>query len=341
MAALGKTRVAIVGGGPAALSAAFELTATPELQDRHEVTIYQPGWRLGGKCASGRNMDKAARIEEHGLHVWFGCYDNAFWTIRRAYAELDRDPAKHAMASWRQAFVECRDVVVWDKEAGSSWDPHNLWFPPNTGQPGVEREREFPDIVRETFSWIERRLRELAAGDPEVARALRARPLPTEGLGAEVEAATVVVERAAHLGIHLLGEAAACRAQSHLDGGGLEDRLGFASLLSRLRDWAVDDLRAELPGHAEARFFISTVDIAVASLIGILDDGLLFDGFDSINHLDLAEWLAKHGAEVDTEDPELNSPFLRGVYDGSFAFVDGDPDKPDMAAGRALQGAVR
>ena len=73
-----RTRVAILGGGPAALTAAFELTATPELAARHDVTIYQPGWRLGGKCASGRNAEHHERIEEHGLHVWFGCYDNGF-----------------------------------------------------------------------------------------------------------------------------------------------------------------------------------------------------------------------------------------------------------------------
>src|SRR5213595_157652 len=87
-----KTRVAIIGGGPSALAAAFELTATPELEARHEITIYQPGWRLGGKCASGRNQDRGSRIEEHGLHVWFGCYDNAFSIIRRCYAELESRP---------------------------------------------------------------------------------------------------------------------------------------------------------------------------------------------------------------------------------------------------------
>ena len=48
---------------------AFELTATPELRARHSVTVYQLGWRLGGKGASGRNAGHGNRIEEHGLHV--------------------------------------------------------------------------------------------------------------------------------------------------------------------------------------------------------------------------------------------------------------------------------
>src|SRR2546425_4501635 len=48
----GREKVAVLGGGPAAITAAFELTAAPELRDRFEVTVYQLGWRLGGKCAS-------------------------------------------------------------------------------------------------------------------------------------------------------------------------------------------------------------------------------------------------------------------------------------------------
>ena len=51
-------------------------------RDRYDVTVYQPGWRLGGKGASGRGP--ADRVEEHGLHVWMGFYENAFALMRRA-----------------------------------------------------------------------------------------------------------------------------------------------------------------------------------------------------------------------------------------------------------------
>src|SRR5690348_12566757 len=81
----GKTKIAVLGGGVGAITAAFELTA-PHLGGRYDVTVYQPGWRLGGKCASGRGgPDK--RIEEHGLHVWFGFYANAFNMIQRCYED--------------------------------------------------------------------------------------------------------------------------------------------------------------------------------------------------------------------------------------------------------------
>jgi hypothetical protein len=44
------------------------------LRKRIRVTVYQPGWRLGGKCASDRNMSAEGRLEEHGLHLprWTG-----------------------------------------------------------------------------------------------------------------------------------------------------------------------------------------------------------------------------------------------------------------------------
>lgn len=79
------TRVAIVGGGVAALTTAFELTS-PELGGRYAVTVYQMGWWLGGKGASSRGV--ADRIEEHGLHLWMGFYENAFRLMRECYAEL-------------------------------------------------------------------------------------------------------------------------------------------------------------------------------------------------------------------------------------------------------------
>src|SRR5690606_146372 len=65
-----KIKVAVLGGGVAALTTAFELTSTEELRAKYDVTVYQMGWRLGGKGASGRNRAVANRIEEHGLHIW-------------------------------------------------------------------------------------------------------------------------------------------------------------------------------------------------------------------------------------------------------------------------------
>ena len=45
-----RQKIAIVGGGMGALTAAYWLT-DPSLGGRYDVTVYTMGWRLGGKGA--------------------------------------------------------------------------------------------------------------------------------------------------------------------------------------------------------------------------------------------------------------------------------------------------
>jgi len=66
------------------VSAAWDLTS-PDNPNACDVTIFQMGGRLGGKGASSRNRDFGDRIEEHGLHLWLGYYENAFRMIRTCY----------------------------------------------------------------------------------------------------------------------------------------------------------------------------------------------------------------------------------------------------------------
>ncbi len=87
---MAKQKVAVLGGGVGAMTTAFYLTSFPGWRDRYDLTVYQLGWRLGGKGASGRNQQEHDRIEEHGLHMFFGFYDNAFATMQRRYGELGR-----------------------------------------------------------------------------------------------------------------------------------------------------------------------------------------------------------------------------------------------------------
>jgi uncharacterized protein with NAD-binding domain and iron-sulfur cluster len=125
--------VAVIGGGCAAITAAFELTR-PEHQGKFHVTIYQLGWRLGGKGASGRGP--ADRIEEHGLHIWMGFYENAFRILRECYAELNRDPHKCRIADWRDAFAPAPLVGVMDRSPRGEWLPWLALFAPAEGLPG-------------------------------------------------------------------------------------------------------------------------------------------------------------------------------------------------------------
>lgn len=103
-------KVVILGGGCGAMAAAFALTDRDPVA--FDITVYQPGWRLDGKGASGRNSEQGERIQEHGLHVWSGFYENAFWMMRKCYRELDR-PATHPLASAFSAFSRATSLR-WD-----------------------------------------------------------------------------------------------------------------------------------------------------------------------------------------------------------------------------------
>ena len=126
-----KKKIAVLGGGISSLTSVWKLLEEEKLQaieekkkvgknwkTKHDITVYQMGWRLGGKGASGRNEDKNNRIEEHGLHLWFGFYDNAFKMIKdvyKEYSEIKNWPGPHEKA-WRKAFKGYNQIVLTDYE---------------------------------------------------------------------------------------------------------------------------------------------------------------------------------------------------------------------------------
>lgn len=132
---MGQQRIAILGGGMGALTAAFELTDVDGWQNDYDITVYQLGWRLGGKGASGRNAEHEQRIEEHGLHILLGFYENAFRVLRKAYGLLERKPGT-PLATWQDAFKPHNYVVLTEQLANGEYVPWAMDFPPNTGVPG-------------------------------------------------------------------------------------------------------------------------------------------------------------------------------------------------------------
>jgi uncharacterized protein with NAD-binding domain and iron-sulfur cluster len=125
--------VTVVGGGCAGIAAAFELTR-PEHGGRYRVTLYQLGWRLGGKGASGRGP--CDRIEEHGLHVWLGFYENAFRLLRECYGELGQDARTCRFAEWSDAFMPDPHIGIADQSAAEAWLSWTAYFPAAPGLPG-------------------------------------------------------------------------------------------------------------------------------------------------------------------------------------------------------------
>ena len=166
-------KIAILGGGVGSLTAAWYLTDQPDWQDRYEITVYQLGWRLGGKGASGRNAQQGQRIEEHGLHISFGFYANAFSMIKQAYAALDRPPGS-PLATWRDAFRQ-QDYVALSEDVNGAWRNWSIVFPTLPGEPGEGGEDiSLWQMAVAMVGWIElwiRQIRQVAEADARIARA--------------------------------------------------------------------------------------------------------------------------------------------------------------------------
>ena len=99
----------------AGLAAAWRLSEPGWTERFSSITVLERGFRLGGKGASSRGPH--GRIEEHGLHVWLGHYDNAFRVMRDCYAELDRERTDpHCpIRTWRDAFFPAGELGLFDR----------------------------------------------------------------------------------------------------------------------------------------------------------------------------------------------------------------------------------
>jgi uncharacterized protein with NAD-binding domain and iron-sulfur cluster len=333
-------RVAIIGGGCASLTTAFELTR-PEHDGRFEVTVYQMGWRLGGKGASGRGPSD--RIEEHGLHLWLGFYENAFSLMRECYAERAAHWPDRRFRDWREAFSPAHDVAIADQTGDGSWEFWVAHFPPGDGLPGDPVDRGGPFTVtsylRQALSLLVELLRSADLSDPADHDITNDQPDGAATTGGIVDA-TLRYGRLAVLG----GLYQAAETLRALFEAWVPPAMRDAAQAQLL---AIESLAAGVRIHLESvldadptrrRVWI-VADLILAILRGATLHGLALDprGFDAINDYDWRDWLLTHGASRRSVD----SGFMRGIYDLAFAYEDGDVSRPRLAAGVALRGAMR
>jgi uncharacterized protein with NAD-binding domain and iron-sulfur cluster len=336
-----RIRVAVLGGGCGAMSAAFELTRTAELRARYDVTVYQQGWRLGGKGASGREGACAQRIQEHGLHAFLGFYENAFRLMKDAYDEWDKPPGA-PFQRWDQAFRPEWLITLQEPLAGGGWSTWNVTMPPLPGEPGdgVPRADEWR-LLQRLLAWLDE-----CAKDPLGAKHPVSAP-PRRGFTEEVEAILARARTALESGpgpvrslSHWLLDAAHTVVQwlaatEHVRS--LETRRALLNVLTDLRVALIGTASHE---HAEAEGwgrYWRLFQLACAIGIGIANDVLppWGSGFDGINAYDFKDWLMWHGAP-----PEVawSAPTI-ALYDLGFAYVGGvaTRDNARAAAGVSLR----
>ena len=342
--------VAVIGGGCASIAAAFELTR-PEHRGKYHVTVYQLGWRLGGKGASGRGP--AGRIEEHGLHIWLGFYENAFRLLRECYAELDRDPAKCQLASWRDAFYADPFVGIADPSNKGGWLNWTAYFPPTKGLPGDPLSSNDPFTVKSYLVHTAALVRALLLDMQTRYGAQPGDDRFGESGGAE--------ESAAGEAARISADSVAAKVGDWIKYGALATIAGLieaAKLLElvikafpaypenvvlRLLQGIAEAVRRRLEdviaADDEIRCKWEIIDLVLAIMVGAVRFRLLYEprGLEAIDHYECREWLRLNGAS----ERSLNSAFVRGLYDLALAYEGGDPERPGLAAGQALRGSLR
>ena len=367
-------KVAIVGGGCAGVAAAWELS---RLNDdathpaRYEITLYEKSWRLGGKGASGR--DASGRIREHGLHIWLGFYENAFRMIRDCYRVVEADhngrgdrkgkgtlqPLPHA--TFEDAFFPEPHVGVAAKNRSGRWETWTGMLPPMKGLPGDPLDSDTNPFTLAGYLarciGLSRALMLSVLGqvsdDPAPGQP-RANERSAFDEAADLDfsrgpgvSASVFVERMAQL----LRVSALTTAAGILQGATIVENwlrtknpagplnLSILTFLEALATQTRKQLRDFVDADEHVRRKTEIIDLIMTIMVGLYRDKVLFDarGLDAINHIDCKKWLRDHGAL----DSSVDSPFVTGLYDLAFCYEEGDRNKPALAAGQALRGALR
>ena len=320
-------KIAIVGGGPAGLAAAFELTK-PGLVPGECVTVYQAGWRLGGKCASGR--DGMLRIVEHGLHLWFGYYENAFRLLREVYAELPPGPRR--FQDWRDAFQPVQSTQIGGGPSVGDGRYLPVAWPRRRGSPGDGRRPFFWDSVTGLIELLSQfhdsRIKEAPriAMEPWHAQAFEAL---FAARGALDDASPRDAVRAA-------------LQWSGVIGAGFFDRTHLSGLGALLRG-AADALR-DAPEPAAAangkdRLLADATDFVAAFVAGLVEDVVMKHMVPGeLDEIDFRDWLIANGAD---RRAVTESPLISALYDTMFQYIEGDHARPSYGAGTAAQVVMR
>lgn len=334
-----KKKIAILGGGLASLSAAYELTSYPGWRDRYEVTLYQIGWRVGGKTASG--VGPADRIEERGIHIFQGWYHNAFRMVRDAYDYAEKHDLSPGspLQKWTDGFVPDDATLFTEYDAlrgeWTSWPvliPYNDLLPGEGGPPplsavlgeamGLLAELVLGSPFEEDKSWLEKLLAPFVIHTWFTPPWEKSEPdwwKHAKALADRVHAATH--DRPELRWLHQARDLVSKMDESPtMSLGGIEVSAlrvatsmfaGFVALLRAMApaDRAKDDRLAHIYVLAE---------FGLANLRGVLAD--VYDerthqfDFHAINDQDYREWLVKNELPSDLADC---AP-VRFIYCGAF-----------------------
>ncbi len=350
-----KKKIAILGGGMASLSAAHELTDYEGWQDKYEITLYQTGWRLGGKTSTGRS--KYDRIEEHGIHILQGWYDTTFRLLRSVYEERKKEnlaPGSPLQDLFKDGLVANNTTLLTEfiPQIGK-WINWPLILPETTEQPGTGEPLDMWSLIKKGMAVMlemllgspyEKGVNPVAAWIldhffPEYKNGVEEKQQEKTGclyffmkpfLKKDSAANHFIDKEIAHImeAARLLHEPTSSNKHKH-----------HSLILTLIEKYIKHIEQKGLPfaeDQKEHRHIALAICFAYYNIKGILEDVYnpdtkTFD-FNKINKYDYREWLGKQGA------PQwlVDSVIVRFFYTGTFANLVNETGGA-VAAGTALQ----
>jgi uncharacterized protein with NAD-binding domain and iron-sulfur cluster len=332
-----RQKIAVIGGGVGAITAAYAITTIPDWEKKYDITLYQLGWRCGGKGASGRNAAHHQRIEEHGLHIWAGFYENAFRLMRDCYDTMNKTGLRSPdapLGTLEKAFKGLSHFFLAEDlpqpEGAVSLHPWRIDFPPNGNTPGTggllpTPFAYFQMLVETVADFISRGL---AGPAPQAT----GHTLPTRfHAGFERLGLPVTGQSPFH---HLQAFAAKLSANPH--DHKTHETQHLAALAQHAQDWHQD--RMATAGHSdEARRMGYMISLSAAFFRGSIASGLFRAGFDAIDTWEISQWLLHYGASHES----VYSAVFRGCYDYVFGYPGGVTEDRGVGAGTAIRGLLR
>ncbi|MBO9697126.1 MAG: NAD(P)-binding protein [Sphingopyxis sp.] len=327
-----RTRIAVLGSGPGALGAIWEITQSPDWQERFEIDVYAMGWRLGGKAASGRNPAHRFRNEEHGLHILGGFYHNSFQQLRPLYEAWNAN-ADDLPLPFADSFFPYGRFSIMQREPGAPMRETRFDIAGDDREPGIDPEEITPTmIIRRLLHWARLGFTAMSAGlAPDFGKGVVSGDATEDGF---IKLRFDAIELTALASSLQVAETAAEDLGRPVPGGGAAEQTVFDAA-SEVLGWISDKDDGILP--VENADWLGLAGLAMVIVRGLVRDRVFATGFHAIDRYDAREWLTLHGASARVL---RNGNYMAG-YSYAFAFTDGDPDCKDFAAGTALRAYFR
>lgn len=336
---MGKTpkKIAVIGGGVGAITATYAITQLPNWQDDYDITLYQLGWRLGGKGASGRNAKKGGRIEEHGLHIWAGFYDNGFRLMRDCYEQLNKTGLRSPdapLGTLEKAFTGLNHFMLAEEvtaaDGTSELHPWRVDFYGNGATPGDGGVIPTPfEFFIELLNFIKGEMEKMLdeVGHDMLHQVPDRFHTSLNAVGASHSA------RSPFHTLHAFATKIPRNAFDH----SLSHQATMADLARHTQTWFHEQgLDARTTSDWSRRLHIM-ISLSTAFFRGTIDSGLFRAGFDAIDDWEISQWLLHYGAPKDA----VYSAVFRGCYDYVFGYPGGVTDDRSVGAGTAIRGLLR